>query len=281
MKEKSIDEKRHQMFFENSLSLMNDPLFKEMNIYLNVEIPPYFKEFFLKSCEIFNNKNVESPYKFIRNRSTKNDDKYFYKILHESIQNSLSAVLYNLQTFISLTSYVRSKSQHFLTTRPFSPGTLCVPTQKLIFEYEHFMLHSRIVLDRISCWLNYYFDTNSRNVFKLYNELKKNRVKDPMAQIVISTIDKHRAFLEIHISSDKASSRRTERDFIAHKGEIQITNVNIHSIPPALIKVVLYCQDREVEGEADEVLNLRGQSLFRFVKDLLTKFFGVELINTA
>jgi hypothetical protein len=268
-----LTEKEHfQKKLDESLAIVNDPLCQEIVNSLNIRLPEYLNELILKSHELYCKKDTRSPYEQIKERKKWNDPNHFFGLLHMGVRNGLAAVLYNLQTFTALSSFVRLKGHELLSSHLYTTQGIAIPTQKMIYEYEHFMLHSRIVIDRINWWLAYFFLTNSGNLYKLYKHIKSNRKQDPIASRVASVIDKHRPFLDLHISTDK-SVRKTERDIIAHREEIQFTTVNIQAVPPALVKVILVCNDREMKGEADEVLNQRCQKLFMFTKDLVNEFF--------
>ena len=215
-------------------------------------------------------------FKEIENRENqrRNNVNYFYNLIQTGVKNSLGATFYNLSSFKQLCSFIRDKATDLLQGyHSKQPQVIGFSAQKLVVEYEHFTLHSRIVLDRLNWFLNYYFNTDSRNLYRLYNTLDKNTINNELGKKIMQTIDKHRQFLDELISLNK-TERRTERDHLAHREEIQFTFINIRIMPDGKISVIPLSKNKPFEKEADSDLAERFQGLSNFTEDILHVFFG-------
>ena len=260
-------------FLKNTMQIFKSPILTEIENELSVKLPRRIDNIFTKSCDLYNSKKVDNPYEIVRNRDKLNNCEYFYNLLHMGVQNGLAAVYYNFNSFINYCTMVREKGKELLkSVKPSPPISLAISTQKIIFEYEHFTLHLRIVLDRLNYFLNYYFKTDTRNLYKFYYDIKQRYTNDQTAKRILEVIDKHRNFLDEQISTDK-SKKRTERDRLAHREEIQFTTVNIMAIQTGEVEVKLLTRDIQYEIEAEDIIKERLNNLTNFIEDLLNSFF--------
>lgn len=260
--------------FPDILNIINHPNMRELDDILSVALPEDLKTLFLKSNNLYIKNIPGSIYEVVKNRDRKNGSEYFYNLLHLGVQNSIAATYYNLNSFMYYCDTIKDKGSEVFKSINFKKTTtLALPAQKLIFEYEHFTLHSRVVLDRLNWFLNYYYLTGTRNLYRLYKDLSCRPKESDIPYEILKVIDKHRAFLDGLISTNK-SKRRTERDELAHRKEIQFTTPNIIALPDGNIKVYLVCNDETLGDEADLVLQNRFNNLKSFIIEILNTFFS-------
>ncbi len=274
-------------FFKQSMELFNHPINQEMNSQLNVELPHNVRILFSKSVQLYDethgihNEFNDNPFEIVKKRDSKRDNaQHFFNLFQTGIQNSLKAVQYNLNSFCNYATYIRNQGEKLIRTSSSinSGTTLAIPTEKLIFEYEHFTLHSRIVLDRLNWFFNYFFVTNPRNLYKLHKHLKHqiNAFEEPEKIIlkrILPIIDKHRDYLDELISSNH-SKKKTERDKLAHRQEVNFTTVNISVTATKDINVFLFNNKYFPDNiEADEVLKIRYKKMCSFIIEIINNFF--------
>jgi hypothetical protein len=235
-------------------------LSKEIYQSLNVTLPKSLERIFVVSRDIYNGEIQvkNNVYEEVRLREQRNNADYFYNLLHMGVQNGISAVFYNLNTFIGYSNFVREHGYKLISiVKPSLDIVLGIPTNKLIFEYEHFTLHIRSTLDRLNWFFNYYFLTDTGNLYRLHKHLSNNYLDHPLAKNLIQTIDNNRDFLDEFISTEK-SVRRTERDILAHR-EGKVT-------------VKLLIKDKHFDKEAEEVLKERYEKFEKFIIQAIEGF---------
>jgi len=247
----------------------------ELHESLNINLPYKLDLLFEKIRESYTNPNENIRFAEIQQRETKNNIDYFINLLMNGVKNSVSATYYNLCTFKNISSYIRNKAEEILEGyKPQQTQMLGFSAQKLIIEYEHFTLHSRIFLDRLNWFLNYYFKTDTGNIYKLYKFISSKPYKSELEERIICVIDTYRPFLDTLISSDK-SEHRTERDHLAHRDEIQFVFPNYHITPDGKVNVYLFSEGRQFDEEADSIMIERFNSLSEFCVEILNCFFEI------
>ena len=193
-------------FFKQSMELYSHPINQEINNRMNVELPHNVRILFSKSVQLYDETHGihdefnDNPFEIVKNRDSKRDNaQYFFNLFQTGVQNSLKAVQYNLNSFCNYANYIRNEGKELMKSVSFikSGTTLAIPTEKLIFEYEHFTLHSRIVLDRLNWFFNYFFETNPRNIYKLHKHLKHqinafDETEKVILEKILRIVDKHR-----------------------------------------------------------------------------------------
>ena len=159
-------------------------------------------------------------------------------------------------------------------------------SQKLCFEYEHFMFHQRATTDRIAFSLRGFFTEDSKqdnilNVCKYVQRHHSSRPDDPKriyALAIETVINKHRSFLA-PIHSSEVGRGKTERDRLSHKWHIPFVNPYVAMTPPGKAFVVFQAtlNGRSIEPEdARTILHHRYDQTVEFTKDMLNAFFDAN-----
>lgn len=263
----------------SDIDFSNFPLLLAATLQFNlhaqfvVSLPKEMEEIFSRIRDLYN-QGGETAFTKVGQREKHNNADYFFNLLQMGIHNGLAASYYNLQTFTRYSQEIREQAEAIIKPfKPVQPITVGFTVDKLVFEYEHFTLHSRILLDRLNWFLNYYFMTDTRNLYRLYKDIKGRYPHDIIARRVLAIIDNHRTYLDTQISTDKAN-RRTERDHLAHREEIQFTFLNINILPDGSVKPILFTKNDPFGSEAETLLEYRFRSLSTFVIEIINAFFG-------
>lgn len=269
----NMADSNNKMESQNFLDLYNSSLMREFRKLLNTELPDETKAIFRQINTIYNNQNSNSPFGFIRNRPQSNSDRYAHKLLFEGVSDGLAGCFYHVRKFLDYEHAIRNQSVNIINAlSPTKSLTLGIPNQNLIFEYEAFTYSCRATLDRWNWFLNYYFEQDTKNLYKLEATLKKNFSSNTKAKAINEAISEYREFLDSQISSEKG---KTERDRIAHREQINFASINIlYQHEDASVQVWLFSPIGENKN-ASELLLSRLSNLNDFIKTSLQKFFAV------
>lgn len=258
-------------FYQESFRLFNHTIFAELRNLLLIDLPPDLDQLFKRANVIYNNRSIRSPFDDVRNRKVKSDEAYLHGLLFMGVQEGIRGCYYHLQRFLMLEQTVKMKGEELITDfKPQNTMTIGISGQALIFEYEGFTFLSRVTLDRLNWFFNYYFLTNSDNLYKLYKELGNNYRSNKRAQRILQIVDKHRDYLDTQIAGTKGT---TERDRLAHRELIDFANINIiYNHHDKSISVVLIPPGGTPQDEAGQILSQRFGLLKIFINDVIEAF---------
>lgn len=259
------------------LAMVSSPVVTEIYQVMSFDLPPDLEGAFQPIRVAFKQEGTGTPFDEVRERSSKNDLDYFYNLFGMGVVEGLGSSYYHLRQYVELEAYVQSKKPEL--AKLYVPGygfgnTLSISTRKLTYEYEGFMLMSRATLDRLTWFFDYYFKNEARNLYRLETALLKSFKTHARAQRVAAAIDKHRAFLDTQIATDKNESR-TNRDRLAHREYVGFGVLNIMFDSDGNVNVVVIPPSGTPEDHAGLVLIESFRQLQACVIDLLWAFFGV------
>lgn len=199
-------------------------IFRELDVKLSGEL----RELFDKIYFVYINKSADSPFEIIRNRTSRNNGDELYEIIYAGVQGALKSITYSLGMFIRNASYLKSKSielKEYAVLLGYS--AVAIPTDnKLTYEYENFMIHSQILVDRLCWFLSYFFDVKAPYMHNLYPYLKENAANDTLKQKIVAKIKEYSHIL-MPPFCELLDEDATERNIIAHRKEIMAGTVNI------------------------------------------------------
>jgi len=261
-----------------------------LTAYLGASLPPESVALFDKIRDMSRSIPPVGPFAVVAARDNPrwNNAQEFADRCFDGVQLGLSATWYNLETFLGLCAWIEQQVPFVIATlKILNNSTVISPAcHKLIFEYEHFTFHLRATLDRVAHLMCYFFKTQSRNFRTLYQELKDRprpqSPEYPFAQKLIASYERYAHFIEpVHSKDHGNPNEWTERDIIAHKGFIHLTQVGIQTWPNGMydVHLVAFKGEELLHFKTDELLTSRYNDLQSFLIDLLTAFFGISLFG--
>lgn len=249
-----------------------------------VDYPPELENTFLKITKMFNKKS--GPFAVIEQEGGNITN--FYADCYNNVRMALCATWYNLHTFENLCSELEEWAEEVTQTHTINSQLQVMvsgSSQKLCFEYEHFMFHQKATLDRLAFFLSGFFDIGSRqdNILKLQKYIRSNYANRPdhlkhrFAVAIDTVTSRHQDFLD-SIHSYIQGRGRTERDILSHKYFIPFANALVYINPPGKVSIDFQAtvDGRKIAPEnARAMLHQRYNEVAAFTKDMLDAFFDV------
>lgn len=247
-----------------------------------IDYPPELEHTFLKITRMFNENS--GPFAIIVQEGGNTTD--FYANCYNHVRMALCATWYNLQIFENLCRELEEwveevTKTHAITTQ--LQMNMSGSSQKLCFEYEHFMFHQRATVDRIAFFLSGFFSKGSgqdnflavrKDVVRRYAR-RPDHLKQRFAAAIDTVVRRHQGFLD-SIHSSEVGRGQTERDILSHKRFIPFANALVYVNPPGKVSIVFQAtvDGRTIAPEdARAILHQRYNQLAAFTKDMLDTFF--------
>ncbi len=195
-----------------------------------VDYPPELENTFLKITRMFNENS--GPFAIILHEGGNTTD--FYANCYNHVRMALCATWYNLQTFENLCRELEEWVEEVTKTHAIHTQfqmNMSGSSQKLCFEYEHFMFHQRATVDRIAFFLSGLFSKGSvqdnilavrKDVVRRYAH-RLDHLKQHFAAAIDTVVSRHQGFLD-SIHSSGVGRGQTERDILSHKSFIPFVN---------------------------------------------------------
>ena len=247
-----------------------------------IDYLPDLENTFLKITNMFNEKS--GPFAIIEYERGNTTD--FYANCYNNVRMAICATWYNLQTFENLCRELEELVEEVTRTHAIHSQlqmNMSGSSQKLCFEYEHFMFHQKATVDRIAFFLSSFFSKGSpqdnilnvrKDVVRRYAN-RPDHLKRRFAIAIDTVVSRHQGFLD-SIHSSEAGRGQTERDILSHRKFIPFVNALIYINPPGEVSIVFQAtvDGRKIAPEnARAILHQRYNQVAEFTKDMLDTFF--------
>lgn len=262
----------------NNCSTYND-VTKEIYNKLDIKLQHSLKEIFDKIFNIYSARVAEEPFIVIKNRADFNDcDEFINRI--DGVESAIKASVYSLNTFLDYVKYLKVKVLE-LKKYAKSGEVIALPMDnKLTYEYENFIIHAQIIIDRL-CWaFSYYFGTDKiRYIQELENFLDKNITGDQFINKLNSIIKGHKDILysENYKVQDDGKSAK-DRNIITHRKELMIGTMIIDFQDMDSSRIFFSNGIGETINnfmDADVWLKKRSDDLLTVIEELIRFLFGL------
>ena len=252
-------------------------LIAEYMIKFEVLIPPEYTEIFKKSRKLFN--KIEGPYSKVRDNadSRYNEPEGLFYWIHE-VEYKYGAIYYHLQNAIYLQNLIK---EHIKNTTDMLKK-LDIQTrlwgarraEKIIFEYESFVLQCKACLERFIISVSYYLGFRTNKIKPLQNNLKELSSKNVKAQKIINIIKRSRKFYYLLEPHENGS----DRNKIAHQGQVPLKPLN--TIYDPHLGTIIFPMARYEKGAEKtkstpliELMESTMQDLFGFINEIYDVIF--------
>jgi hypothetical protein len=262
--------------FQDAMCLLIDrEIFQKLDIRLSYDLSVIFDTLY----HHYVNETSGTPFTEVKSRVANNNHEEFYDRIYSSVQGAIKSTLYSLQMFMAHTDFLKKQA-----TKQFkyhSPQDVIIyPTDnKITYEFENFIIHSQILIDRLVWFFSYYFEIeDNMYLHVLYKKLKELRASNTRADKLIETIDKYKKILYgISLPIAEGEEKDKLRNIIAHRKELMIGTISV-SIVKEEVQFHFYNQIVESEGflEADKWLIQYYDDLMNAVIELITAFFNIR-----
>jgi hypothetical protein len=247
-----------------------------------IDYPPELENTFLKITNMFNEKS--GPFAIIEHEGRNTTD--FYANCYNNVRMAICATWYNLQTFENLCRELEEWVEEVTKTHAINSQfqmNMSGSSQKLCFEYEHFMFHQRATVDRIAFFLSGFFSKGPAqdNILNVRKDVvrryahRPGHLKHRFAAAIDTGVSRHQDFLD-SIHSSGVGRGQTERDILSHKSFIPFVNALVYINPPGKVSIVFQAtvDGRTIAPEnARAILHQRYNQVAEFTKDMLDTFF--------
>lgn len=248
-----------------------------------IDYPPELETTFLTITNMFNAKS--GPFAIIEQERQSTTD--FYANCYNNVRMAICATYYNLHTFENLCKELEEWIEGVTTSHTIHSQVqmnTSGSSQKLCFEYEHFMFHQRATVDRIAFFLSGFFTRGGPqdNILDVRKDVMRrfgNRSDHPKHRYAVAidaVVNRHQGFLDsIHTSG--RGRGQTERDILSHKTFIPFVNALVFINPPGDVSIEFQATldgRRVAPNNARAILLQRYNEVTEFIKDMLDTFFS-------
>lgn len=240
---------------------------------LNVNIPSEYRLTFIKSWELFTNKN--GIYKEILNRkeSKFNKPERLYGLINSEIQEKIHTIYYHLKNAINYQEIIDKYCEEILNISKEIgmdwPITISLGVNKLHYEYEAFIIQCASCLERVIISISYYYKSHAYKIESLDNILKDISDRDKKAYMIREILNKSWNF--INVLKSRGRIDLGDRDIIAHRGVISLRPLNIMINPISGSKILQLAK----HNDEKDWRNL--PSLVTSMKQIMNEF--IQFIN--
>lgn len=266
-------------------TLRNDTQLRRISHCLSEEVgvslPFKYREIFIMS---WNLKNQEAgPYAEIKNRDRKNDPLYWYETINGEVQEKFAAVYYHYTNIKSLELVVKKycdsiigRMKELELDKPVTQGFYL---RRIIFEYESFILQCRACFEHFIHSIAYYFGFFTTNKESLLKTLNRLSVQNEKALRVYQLFRDEMPDFDVFLSKSKVYPiGYSERDKIAHVGQIQLRPLNIIFNPStgaAILPIGKHDDTRDLSNQQNlsDAISSLMDDLFQFISKIYSVIF--------
>ncbi|MBU3145341.1 hypothetical protein [Clostridium sp. CF012] len=252
-------------------------IYQKLDVFLSHDIDTIFSAIY----NAYVNKSEGSPFDEVNTRSSNNDIDEFYDRVYGGVQGSIKATFYSLDIFLNYTEFLKMKAIEQIKLVDEETCAICYPTDnKITYEFENFITHSQMLIDRLTWFLAYYFEFKIKYFYQLNNFLKEIETSNTRAARVRVAIKKHKDILfPLKIPYGKDGEQEALRNIIEHRKELMIGVLSVsfnQNKEPKLIFSNSILTSNEAK-EADKWLIERFNDLINAVQEILIAFFNIKV----